>query len=308
MSRALPSLEGLRYFDAAARHLSFTRASKDLFLTQSAVSQKIQALEQELGYELFYRLPRGLRLTHRGERLHIGVDQALRLLGMTLHQIGDEELSGTLKVRVMPSFASKWLLPRMPSFNQAYPGIQLEVEADLSTPNFNSDGVDLAISCAWTDNAKLSQLHLFDDLVYPVASADLLARLEIKDYGDLCQTILLHDSMPHAAYSTNWDAFFSRHSRYDINTRGGCSFSRADLVLQAACDGQGVALMRHSLCAKEIANGTLVRPFPEVMQDGQVWLVHPSIHEDRPRVQALKKWIKSEVEQHLSQRRLNLGS
>lgn len=124
-----------------------------------------------------------------------------------MHQIGDEELSGTLKVRVMPSFASKWLLPRMPSFNQAYPGIQLEVEADLSTPNFNSDGVDLAISCAWTDNAKLSQLHLFDDLVYPVASADLLARLEIKDYGDLCQTILLHDSMPHAAYSTNWDAF-----------------------------------------------------------------------------------------------------
>lgn len=81
MSRALPSLEGLRYFDAAARHLSFTRASKDLFLTQSAVSQKIQALEQELGYELFYRLPRGLRLTQRGERLHVGVDQALRLLG-----------------------------------------------------------------------------------------------------------------------------------------------------------------------------------------------------------------------------------
>src|SRR5690606_22050114 len=112
MWRARATVQGWRFLSGAARHFSKNRASRGLCITQSAVSQKIQALEQELGYELCYRLPRGLRLTHRGERLHIGVDQALRLLGTTLHQIGDEELSGTLKVRVMPSFASKWLLPR----------------------------------------------------------------------------------------------------------------------------------------------------------------------------------------------------
>lgn len=242
MSRALPSLEGLRYFEAAARHLSFTRASQDLFITQSAVSQKIQALEQHLGYPLFHRLPRGLRLTSHGERLYTGVAEALGLIGATLHQIGDEALAGTLKVRVMPSFATKWLLPRLTAFNQAFPQIQLQVDADLATPSFKGDEIDLAVTSIWTDDARLAQRHLFEDLIYPVASPALLERCPLHDYADLSGTTLLHDSMPHAAYSTNWDAFLSRQGRYDISTRGGCAYSRADLVLQAACSGQGEAL------------------------------------------------------------------
>ena len=308
MSRALPSLEGLRYFEAAARHLSFTRASQDLFITQSAVSQKIQALEQHLGYPLFHRLPRGLRLTSHGERLYTGVAEALGLIGATLHQIGDEALAGTLKVRVMPSFATKWLLPRLTAFNQAFPQIQLQVDADLATPSFKGDEIDLAVTSIWTDDARLAQRHLFEDLIYPVASPALLERCPLHDYADLSGTTRLHDSMPHAAYSTNWDAFLSRQGRYDISTRGGCAYSRADLVLQAACSGQGVALVRHSLCAEDLRQGILRRPFTDFLSDGQVWLVCPQDYVERPRVQAFIEWMIDEVERHLLERRELLGT
>ncbi len=307
-SRALPSLEGLRYFEAAARHLSFTRASQDLFLTQSAVSQKIQALEQHLGYPLFHRLPRGLRLTSHGERLYAGVAEALSLIGATLHQIGDEALAGTLKVRVMPSFATKWLLPRLAAFNRAFPDIQLQVDANLAPPNFKGGEVDLAVTSIWTDDARLAQRHLFEDLIYPVASPALLARCPLHDYADLAGTTLLHDSMPHAAYSTNWDAFLSRQGRYDVDTRGGCGYSRADLVLQAACSGQGVALVRHSLCADDLRQGILCRPFADVLHDGQVWLVYPQDYVERPRVQAFAEWLQAEVGQHLQDRQALLGA
>ncbi len=223
-------------------------------------------------------------------------------------RLGDEALAGTLKVRVMPSFATKWLLPRLTAFNQAFPQIQLQVDADLALPGFKGDEIDLAVTSIWTDDARLSQRHLFEDLIYPVASSALLERCPLHDYADLANTILLHDSMPHAAYSTNWDAFLSRQGRYDINTRGGCAYSRADLVLQAACGGQGVALVRHSLCADDLRQGILQRPFADVLHDGQVWLVCPQDYVERPRVQAFSEWILGEVGRHLQERRELLGA
>lgn len=300
--KSLPSLEGLRYFEAAARHLSFTRAAGDLFLTQSAVSQKIQALEEQLGYPLFYRLPRGLRLTSNGERLYASVRQALTCLSETLHQIGDETLDGALKLRIMPSFATKWLLPRLAAFSERYPKIDLQIDADLALPDFKNDGVDITVTPIWVDNQRLDQQHLFDDLVYPVASPQLLARVKLESYEDLSHVQLLHDSMPQAAYSTNWDAFLARLGRYDLGLRGGSGYSRADLVLQAACAGQGVALGRHSLCAADLEAGLLVRPFADVIQDGKVWLTCPREYSTRPRVQAFADWLKMEVKQHLKER------
>jgi LysR family glycine cleavage system transcriptional activator len=116
----LPSPDGLRYFDAAARNLSFTGRA-GTFSYQSAVSQKIQLLEQHLGYLVFHRTPAGLRLTPQGEQLFIGVHQAFSILETTLHQTGEETLEGTIKIRVMPSFATKWLLPRLHQFYEQYP-------------------------------------------------------------------------------------------------------------------------------------------------------------------------------------------
>ncbi|WP_372965929.1 LysR substrate-binding domain-containing protein [Marinobacter sp.] len=299
---ALPPLEGLRYFEAAARHLNFTRAAGDLYLTQSAVSQKIQSLEDHLGYPLFYRLPRGLRLTSNGERLYISVCQAFGILSETLHQIGDETLQGALKLRTMPSFATRWLIPRLASFNKLHPEIDLQIDADLSMADFKDDGVDLAVTPYWVDNQRLNQQHLFDDLVYPVASPHLLSQLTLTNYQDLTTTHLINDSMPRASYSTNWDAFLARLGHFDLELRGGSGYSRADMVLQAACAGQGIALGRHSLCASDLKAGQLVRPFPDVIQDGQVWLSCPREYLNRPRVSVFAEWLKTEVRQHLEER------
>ncbi|EPL2402200.1 TPA: LysR family transcriptional regulator, partial [Klebsiella pneumoniae] len=189
----LPSLDGLRYFDAAARNLSFTRAAQELFLTQSAVSQKIQLLEQHLGYLVFHRTPAGLRLTPQGEQLFIGVRQAFSILETTLHQTGEETLEGTIKIRVMPSFATKWLLPRLHQFYEQYP-VSLEIDADMTPANFKSDAVDIAITPFWVDDKNLIQRHLFNDVIYPVISPDLMKNRPLKNYSDLCGLRLLHDS------------------------------------------------------------------------------------------------------------------
>jgi len=299
----LPPLEGLRYFEAAARQLNFTRAARDLCLTQSAVSQKIQSLEDYLGYPLFYRLPRGLRLTSNGERLYASVVQAFTILSDTLHQIGDETEEGALKLRIMPSFASKWLVPRLASFSQRYPRIDLQIDADLTMPDFKNDGVDLAVTPFWVDNRRLSQQHLFDDVIYPVASPSLCARHNLQDYQDLKHVQLLHDSMPQAAYSTNWDAFLAGLGYFELELTRGSSYSRADMVLQAACAGQGVALGRHSLCAADLADGVLCRPFADVVQDGRVWLTCPKEYLERPRVRAFASWLRDEVQAHLKERK-----
>ena len=202
----------------------------------------------------------------------------------------------------MPSFATRWLMPRLPDFSAVHPHIQFDLDASIIQADFRVDDVDIAVTCEWTDNARLLQLPLFDDISYPVASPSLLARQKLDDYTDLAKTQLLHDSMPHANYSTNWDRFFTRINRFDVSTRGGPSFSRADMVIQAACAGQGVALARHSLVAEEIAQGLLVRPFPDVMSEGTIYLVCPRQNAERTRIEAFITWIQKEVTTHLAVR------
>lgn len=304
----LPSLEALRYFECAARWGSITQAAHELCLTQSAVSQKILALEARLGYPLFQRLPRGLRLSEEGQRLYEGVAAAFDLLRDTLQTLRAEEVEGPLKVRVMPSFATKWLLPRMGAFASHYPGIQLLVDADMTQANFKGDEVDVAVSCEWTDNARLTQLHLFDDVSYPVASPGLVHALDLCEYTDLARALLLQDSMPHANYSTNWDAYFQRVGRHDFRAVAGPAFSRADLVLQAACAGQGVALVRHSLCADDLSAGRLLRPLPGIMTEGPLYLVCPQEFARRPRVAAFIAWMLEQARAHLCERESMLGA
>ncbi len=296
----LPSLEALRYFEVAARYASFTHAAQELCLTQSAVSQKILALEARLGYPLFIRISRGLRLTDKGQSLFTGVSAAFDLLKDTMSTLQDERIEGTLKIRVMPSFATKWLLPRLQRFSALYPHVRLLIDADQMQPNYKGDEVDIAVSCEWVDNARLVQKHLFDDVSYPVISAELQKTVDLHDYADLARTQLLHDSMPNANYSTNWDAFFTKIGRYDIVTSGGSAFSRADLVLQAACAGHGVSLARHSLCAQDVADGRLLKPFPDAMEEGSVYLVCPQEYCERPRVAAFIAWLSEEAVTHIN--------
>lgn len=303
----LPPLEGLRYFECIARHGSITQAANELCLTQSAVSQKLLALEQRIGLPLFLRLPRGLRLTEEGEKLFDAVSQALTLLRQGLQTLRAEAPAGPLKVRVMPSFATKWLLPRMSDFSRQYPGIQLLVDADMARSNFNADEVDIAVTCEWTDNSRLVHQHLLDDVSYPVASTELVQRLNLRSCADLSKAFLLQDSMPQANYSTNWDMYFQQVGFRPVKRTAGPAFSRADLVLQAAISGQGVALSRHSLCAEDLLHGRVIRPLEGVMQEGPIYLVYPREFASRQRVAAFMTWMQQQAAMHLQQQRQALG-
>jgi LysR family glycine cleavage system transcriptional activator len=293
----LPPLEGLRYFECVARHGSITQA----------VSQKLLALEERIGLKLFLRLPRGLRLTEEGEKLYDAVSQALSLLRHSLQTLRTESPAGPLKVRVMPSFATKWLLPRMGEFSAQHPDIQLLVDADMARANFNADEVDIAVTCEWTDNTRLVHLHLFDDVSYPVASTALVQRLDLRSCADLAKAMLLHDSVPQANYSTNWDLYFQQVGFRPPKGTAGPAFSRADLVLQAAISGQGVALSRHSLCADDVLRGNVIRPVEGVLHEGPVYLVYPREFAARHRVAAFIAWMQQQAEAHLQQRRQLLG-
>lgn len=140
--------------------------------------------------------------------------QAFSILETTLHQTGEETLEGTIKIRVMPSFATKWLLPRLHQFYEQYP-VSLEIDADMTPANFKSDAVDIAITPFWVDDKNLIQRHLFNDVIYPVISPDLMKNRPLKNYSDLCGLRLLHDSMPQNAYSTHWRSYFARLGLYD---------------------------------------------------------------------------------------------
>ncbi len=150
--------------------------------------------------------------------------QAFAILETTLHQTGEETLEGTIKIRVMPSFATKWLLPRLHQFYEQYP-ISLEIDADMTPANFKSDAVDIAITPFWVDDKNLIQRHLFNDVIYPVISPDLLKTRHLRSYSELCGLRLLHDSMPQNAYSTHWRSYFARLGLYDLNVEAGTGFS-----------------------------------------------------------------------------------
>ena len=141
-----------------------------------------------------------------------------------------------------------------------------------------------------------AQLHLVRPLGFELDDARM--RRAGLDYHEW-QPVRVHDSLPQANYSTNWDVFFTRISRFDVSTRGGAAFSPADLVIQAACGGQGVSLARHSLCADDLAEGRLMRPFPDVIQEGAVYLVCPLAGQTRPRVAAFIEWMRAEAEDHV---------
>jgi LysR family transcriptional regulator, glycine cleavage system transcriptional activator len=300
MVRKLPPLSALRAFEAAARHLSFTRAADELGVTPAAISHQVRNLEEQLGIPLFQRLTRAVRLTDAGQAFQPLLSDGFERLAAAVAVLQATERAGILTVSVAPSFAGKWLVPRIERFAALHPEIDLRISASMALVDFRSDQVDVAIRFGQGRYPGLKVDKLFSESVTPLCSpAFTQGPHPLRTPEDLRHHTLLHDDSAYAVGPTpDWRMWLKLAGHEDVDARRGLRFSHAEHALQAACDGLGVVLGRQSLAAGDIAAGRLVRPFHLVLPiDFGYFLVRPEAGEERPKVAAFREWILGEARQ-----------
>src|SRR6201992_2309896 len=260
MTARLPSLTGLRPFEAAARHLSFTQAAAELNVTQTAISHQIRRLEEELGIRLFVRQNRSLALTAEAKEYLPGIRAAFNDLRLATDRLLRKDNDRVLTVSTLASLAAKWLLPRLSSFQQAHPDIDVRITSSISLVDFRRDDVDAAIRYGRGHWPGVRADWLTADELFPVCSPELPnGKKPLRSPEDLAQHTLLHSS---GGYDDDWRLWLTAAELpSDISKQPGLSFDMVLMTVQAAIDGLGVALGRTSYVQDDIAKGRLVVPF-----------------------------------------------
>jgi LysR family glycine cleavage system transcriptional activator len=289
--RRLPSLAALRAFEAGARHLSFTQAAVELCVTQAAISHQVRLLEDWLGFRLFDRRGHTLCLTAKGAAYLPELTAAFdRISAATLRL--RERVDGPLRITVLPSFASCWLVPRLGKFRDLHPEIDLKLSSSTELWDGSGDLFDVGIRSGLGRWAGLKADLIARETLAPVCSPSVVAGPPpLREPSDLRGVRLLHDTP-----KDGWARWFDHAGVADVSVTAGLTFDEAGLMLQAAADGQGVALGRLMLSADDLAQGRLIRPFDiEIPNDYSYWLVYPRISSERPDVAAFRAWLLSEV-------------
>jgi LysR family glycine cleavage system transcriptional activator len=296
--RRLPSLDTLRAFEAAARLLSFTKASAELNVTQSALSQRIAALEAELGYKLFQRDGRRLSLTQRGEVIATAMARALGEITRAFQSLAKGSADHSIVLSVLPSFASRWLLQRLPRFHAEFPKIQVQVIAEGRLIDLNTSEADLAVRFGTGQYPGLAITFVMDDHVVPVCHPRLLeGRPAVTKPADILGLPLLHDTAVERDQSgTDWRTYFKFVGVTAPSALEGQRFNQADLMLQAAARGLGLALARRSLIQDDLDTGQLAVAFPQTMaaRYGYYLVSLPTVAERRA-VASFRDWLAREA-------------
>lgn len=298
--RDLPALDLLKAFDAAARHLSFTKAGSELFLSQSAVSRQIQQLEGQLGVPLFLRRTRALLLTDAGQRYFRDVTQALNGLREATARLSAATHDHTVRVTTTVTFASLWLVPRLADFQERHSGITVHVAADNTVRDLERDGLDLSIRYSTARLAGAGAVKLFGERVMPVCSPKLLAKRRVERLEDLQHFVLLHYEDPEQSTPwLSWDVWFEVMKMKRFNPRGTLYFSHYDQAIRAAINGQGVALGRVPLISGMLEEGALTTPFRDARystdsEDRAYWLITADSARARTPVQIFVDWLKAQ--------------
>ncbi len=294
MARRLPPLNALRAFEAAARHLSFTRAADELNVTQAAVSHQVKTLEEQIGLPLFRRLSRGLILTDEGQTLFPAVRHAFDTVAEAVDRV-HARTGGALTVSVLPSFAVKWLVPRMSRFQERHPDIDLRITAADRLVDFARDAVDVAVRFGAGSWPGLRADFVVDEYITPVCAPALAAGL--SQPADLAQMTLLHEEMAPLADFPVWATWLRAAGAADVPQDKGPRFSHTHIMLQAAIDGRGVALAQWLFAADDIAEGRLVAPFPLRLATGYAYyVVCLEAAADRPKIRAFRDWVMAETQ------------
>lgn len=294
----MPGLPALRVFEAAARHLSFSRAAEELAVTPAAVSNQIRTLEEQMGVQLFWRTSRTVRLTGHGQILLTGVTEAFGILGRTFERLGGLA-STTLGVSMSASFAAKWLVPRLDHFRQLHPGIDLRIEVSDEVVDFASSDTQVAVRFGDGNYPNLRADRLFEEFVFPVCSPSLLTGPHpLRVPSDLRYHTLIHlDWQARGETWPDWRMWLLAAGAKDVDPSHGIRLSLFSLISQAAIAGQGVALGNTSLVGDDLAAGRLVKPFDLSLRapgDFAYYVVSPLIVADRPLVAAFRNWVLTE--------------
>jgi LysR family glycine cleavage system transcriptional activator len=278
----------VKAFEAAARHLSFTRAAEELFVTQAAVSHQIKALEDFLGLKLFRRKNRSLLLTEEGQSYFLDIKDIFIELGEATNRLLARSAVGSLTVSMSPSFAIQWLVPRLAKFSEKNPDIDVRIKAVDSDASSLTDDVDVAIYYGQGNWPGLRADKLRNEVLIPVCSPLLLnGPKPLSQPSDLKFHTLLHDSSRQ-----DWQAWFRQCGVTDINVNQGPIFSHSSLVLQAAAHGQGVALGYSVLARPDIKAGRLICPFSEVLVSKDAYyLVCQQNHSEIGKISAFREWM-----------------
>jgi LysR family glycine cleavage system transcriptional activator len=292
--QSLPPLNALRAFEAVARHLSFNKAADELHVTPGAVSQQIRALEQLLEVRLFDRTRRWVSLTEAASRMLPDIQAGLETLSRACSSKSTPPGHRTLTISVAPSFASKWLLPRLPSFYDQHAEVDLRISATVGLADFRRDGVDLAIRLGHGRYPGLVAEPLFAEALTPLCSPELLKRKgRLQKPDDLRKHRLIHDtSIPGAGEHAAWDKWLALAGAKQVSPQRGVRFTLAELAMQAAIDGAGVVLGRVVLAERDVAAGRLVRPFKTGLPlDVSYFLVTPNAPPPRQEVLSFRNWL-----------------
>jgi DNA-binding transcriptional LysR family regulator len=296
---SLPQVAFFQGFEAAARNLSFTKAAEELFITQSAVSRQIKALEVHLGVMLFERRPRSLVLTEDGQALYVVAADVLDRLQNAVNCLKSDSRTRQLSVTTTTGFASLWLIPRLRRFTTLYPDIDVRISATTEMLNLERSLVDLAIRYCPPQTVPERATRLFGEEVLPVCSPSLLRDRSrpLRRPHDLQGHTLLHFDYPGALKSfMDWGTWLSALGIGDLRSAGALHFTQYEQMIQAAIDGQGVALGRQPLIDDLIQSGMLVAPFKKTIVGSRAYFMieSPTARGKLP-VRQFTAWLLDEV-------------
>jgi LysR family glycine cleavage system transcriptional activator len=288
----LPPLNSVRAFESAARHASFRLAAAELFVTPGAVSQQVRQLEEFLGVALFYRLPRAVRLTDAGQEFYGAATRHLKGIAQAAERVRPRADHVTLTT--VPTFASRWLMPRLPRFTQRYPKVEVRVDASSELSDLERDGFDLAVRYGLGGYAGFEERVLFEGVVVALCSPAYREAHFAGGSGPKTwrQVRLLHENPP----DDHWPGWLAASGMTDIDAHGGMYFSYGLLAVSAAIEGQGVALQPVEFVERELASGMLVIADQHRWHTGRRYTLVWQRGELRQGVVQFRDWLVNEVE------------
>ena len=299
--RSIAHLNALRAFEASARHQSFSLAAQELNVTPAAVGQLVRTLEGWLGSPLFVRSTSGrarLVTTEVAEQALPDIRAGLERLAVGLERLRSGSAGGVLTVTVSPAFAAKWLLPRIERFQAAWPETDLRLDTSLKPVDFVAQRIDVGVRYGRGQWPGLAAEKLMDEEVYPVCAPALLATATLQAPGDLRGQVLIHDqSVDTSTGFASWQAWLRHAGVQGVPTDRGLRINNSAAVLQAAIDGQGVALARSVMAHDDLAAGRLVRLFPQVRLESALayYVVYRPECIAQPKVAAFRDWLLREA-------------